>query len=241
MNVLAHCRVYPLSTFYKPSAVEIDWLGKNSFGNVVLDCEQSPSAQKIGSIGFLHVIEHSFRVSAFKQSLLSRLVEKSPNQSFVLVMDLISCWNGTLPELQQDEKAVAYLNSPSLLNFDSLINFLVQLNESPQDALSRCQTPVSLQYQLAGIFIDNISYYTHDHASYDLLLKVLRMLRATYGCFIVTVGYGLEFYNGVERALVEPSHLTYEIPTRLPILYVKNMDCILSRDTETDARVVDTK
>ncbi|CEP60442.1 Psy3p LALA0_S01e10990g [Lachancea lanzarotensis] len=241
MNVLAHCRVYPLSTFYKPVAINIDWLGKDSFGNAILDCEQQPGAQKLKPAGFLHLIEHSFTPTTFKEELLTRLVDNCPDQSFILVIDLISCLKPLLSQLQLDDKDVAYLNSASLVNFDSLINFLVQLNESPQDALSRCRKQVSLQYQLAGIVIDNISYYTHDAASYDLLFKVLRLLRARYGCCIVTVGYGLEFYNGVEKGLAETSVQPYEIPTRLPISYVKNMDCVLLRDTETVARVLDVK
>ncbi|SCU84408.1 LAFA_0D09802g1_1 [Lachancea sp. 'fantastica'] len=241
MNVLAHCRVYPLSTFYKPVAIDIDWLGRDSFGNAILDCDQNQDAQKLKPAGFLHLIEHNFGPSALKKTLLTRLVKTCPDQSFILVIDVISCWKPFLSQLELEDKDVAYLNTASLLHFDSLINFLVQLNESPQDALSRCQKRVSLQYQLAGIVIDNISYYTHDAASYDLLFKVLRLLRARYGCYIVTVGYGLEFYNGVEKGLADISAQPCDIPTRLPISYVKNMDCVLLRDTDTIARVIDLK
>ncbi|SCV05923.1 LANO_0H18162g1_1 [Lachancea nothofagi CBS 11611] len=240
MNVLAHCRVYPLSTFYKATAICIDWLEKDAFGNVVLGSEEGVESQNVRSIGFLHLIEHGFRVSAFKQKMMQRLVEASPNQSFVLIIDVVSCWDRYLSTLNREDKNVTYMNSASLLHFESLINFLVQLNESPKEALSRCQNASTLQYQLAGIVIDNISYYTHDGASYELLFKVLRMLRAKYGCFVMTVGYGLDFYSGVEQQLSSVRQ-SYDIPTRLPMSYVKNMDCVLLRDTDKDARVVYVK
>ncbi|SCU88720.1 LADA_0E11716g1_1 [Lachancea dasiensis] len=245
MNVLAHCRVYPLSTFYDPTAISIDWLYKDLFGKTVFDFDEDDSTsnlesskRKLGPIAFLHLIEHTFKVSTFKLNLLKKLVQSSPSQSFVLIIDVMSCWHELIPSLSVEDRSAVYMNSSSLLHFDALVNFLSQLNENPPEALSRCQSPVNMQHQLAGIVIDNISYYTHDSASYDLLFKLLRMLRKKYGCYTVTVGYGLEFYNGVEQQQPLAPSQGYDIPTRLPMSYVKNMDCVVLRETDELARTV---
>ena len=165
----------------------------------------------------MHLIEHGFQLTALKSNIVRKLIGELPSQSFVLVIDAVSCWREFTTSFSHEEKSLAYLNSASLLHFDSFVSFLAQLSDSPREALSRCKIGAPLHYQLGGIVIDNISYYTHDGASYDLLFKLLRTLRSRYGCIILTVGYGLEFYNGVE--LASSSSQSYEIPTRLPMSY----------------------
>lgn len=239
MNILAHCRVYPLSTFYKPTALHIEWLRKDRFGNIVEESKEGDDGAHVGPVGYLHLIEHGFQMTKIKSSVVHRLIDELPNQTFILMIDIASCWREFATEYSHEEKSVAYMNSASLLHFESLINFLAQLNDNPQEALSRCKQAAPLQFQLASIVIDNISYYTHDNASYELLFKILRMLRSRYGCSVMTVGFGLDFYNGVEQSFA--TNKSYDIPTRLPMSYVKNMDCVLQRDNASTARVVYTK
>lgn len=218
--------------FYSPTQIHINSILRDNYGNVVDGEDGTP----VENVGYLHLIEHRFVLSTFKSKLVRQILEQLPSQTATLIVDIVSGWKEFSTTICIDEKQIFYMNSPSLLHFDTLINFLVQLNEDPEEALRRCSSGYSVDLQLATIVLDNISYYTHDNASYDLLFKVLRMLRQNYGCAVVTVGYGLEYYDGVEK--YSESRQSFDIPTRLPMSYVKNMDCVLVRDTDSSARVV---
>lgn len=185
-------------------------------------------------IGFLHLIEHEFKITKFKKDLFTHCTTSNGSSQFsTLVIDVISEWNNLL----ENNKVMRahYMNSTSILNMDGLINFLLQLNESPQEALKRCQRKDTLSKQLGGIIIDNITYLTHDTTSYNLLLRVLKMLRNTFGCWIMTISYGLEYYNGVENSTVH-AHKS-GLLTRLPMTYTNEMDAIIIRDTDSTARL----
>lgn len=188
----------------------------------------------LDKIGFLHLIEHEFKITRFKKELFTHCTTPNGSSPFsTLVIDVISEWN----TLVMDNRLLGahYMNSTSILNMDGLINFLLQLNECPQEALKRCQRKDILSKQLGGIIIDNISYFTHDTTSYNLLIKVLKMLRNTFGCWIMTIGYGLEYYNGVENSTIH-AHKS-GLLTRLPMTYTNEMDAIIIRDTESTARL----
>lgn len=222
-----------LLQFYKPARISIDWFQKDNYGKLVDD-----NGTPLEPIGFLHIIEHRFLLSEFKSALLTRLLHNLEPQSSILLVDVLSVWKQYISRFNDVGKCIHYMNTASVVHFDTLINFLLQLNESPSDALARCKGNVqSTSYQLSGIVIDNISYFTHDGASYNLLYKLLKMLRKNYGCFIVTIGYGLEYYEGIELSLGGSTQYL-DIPTRLPMSYVKNMDCVLLRDSEESARVL---
>lgn len=183
-----------------------------------------------GKLRFLHLIEHSFKGSAFKRELFLHCCGES-SESTVLVIDIVSEWETMLC----DCNGFYVMNSTSILNMDGLVNYLLQLNESPRDALMRCRRKDSESKQLAGIVIDNISYLSHDANSYNLLIKTLKMLRKTFGCWILTVSYGLEFYNGVENALAS-QHRSPSL-TRVPPGFTSEMDAIIIRDTDSTARL----
>lgn len=198
----------------------------------------------IDEVGLLHVIEHGFRISTFKDTLLRHSIVAGAEESSILVIDILSVWRSHLLRLEEDENfskvGVFYMNSTAILTMENLINFLLKLNESPAEALMRCQLQGNYSQQLAGIVIDNISYFTHDastvqnSSSYNVFLKVLKMLRKTFGCWIITVSYGIEYYDGVENTT---KHLNRAGSlTRLPISYTSEMDAILIRDTESSAR-----
>ncbi|SCU77997.1 LAMI_0A03048g1_1 [Lachancea mirantina] len=237
MEVIAHCKVYPLSTFYRPAQVSINWIARDNFGNVVEGGESGDGNVGVGDVGFVHLIEHDFKISEFKGRMALRLVEQLPSQASILIVDVVASWRKWLDAHAHVRARAHYLTSPSLARFETLIAFLNQLNETPADALRRCTVQQPLDMQLGAIIIDNISYYVHDSATYEILLKTLRRLRQNYGCIVLTTGYGLEFYDGVENSQRQPNQ-TLDIATRLPMSYVKNMDCVLVRDTATTARVV---
>lgn len=183
-------------------------------------------------MGLLHMIEHSFKSSKFKRDLFLQCAGDSEDSS-VLVVDIVSEWKNLLKDHQ--DVGVHVMSSTSILNFEGLISFLLQLIESPSEALKRCQRRDSLSKQLGGIVIDNVSYLAHDPSSYTLLLRTLKMLRNTFGCWIITISYGLEFYNGVENSTAS---LYKSGPlTRIPISYTNEMDAMIIRDTDSTARL----
>ncbi|QLQ80791.1 hypothetical protein HG537_0E01460 [Torulaspora globosa] len=149
-----------------------------------------------------------------------------------LVVDIVSEWETMLYDCNM---GFYVMNSTSIHNMEGLVNFLLQLNESPREALMRCRIKDSQSKQLAGIVIDNISYLSHDVNSYNLLIRTLKMLRNTFGCWILTVSYGLEYYNGVENALASP-HRAGSL-TRVPLGYTNEMDAMIIRDTDSTARL----
>lgn len=157
----------------------------------------------------------------------------NPDESNILVIDIVSEWRHILDEYK--DMGVYVMNSTSILNMNGLINYLLQLNESPQEALRRCQRKDTLLKQLGGIIIDNISYLSHDSTSYNMLTKTLKMLRNTFGCWIITISYGLEYYNGVENSTA-PLYRSGSL-TRLPMNYTNEMDAIIIRDTDSTARL----
>lgn len=181
-------------------------------------------------IAFLHVIEHDFKLSTFKKQLYLNC--KSNGNSTILLIDILSAWKEFINSTN-DELFV--MNSLSIMTMDGLVNFLLHLNESPLYALKRCQKRDSFDKQLSGIIIDNISYFAHDPTSYGLLLKVLKLLRKTFGCWIITISYGLEYYNGVENATSQ----LYKggSQTKIPTGYINEMDVVLIRDTDSSARI----
>lgn len=193
-------------------------------GLVTTDNELKP-------VGLLHLIEHSFKTSTFKRDLFLKCAGDR-NDSSILVIDIVSEWKSLL---RNYDVGVHVMSSTSILNIDGLISFLLQLNESPREALKRCQRRDSLSKQLSGIVIDNVSYIVHDPGSYNLLLRTLKMLRNTFGCWIITISYGLEFYNGVENSTA--SLYRSGSITRVPISYTNEMDAMIIRDTDSSARL----
>lgn len=185
-----------------------------------------------GNLGFVHLIEHSFKASVFKKDLFLHCAAGGDESSY-LIIDIVSEWEKMLDDQQQLPLYV--MNSTSILSMDGLVNFLLQLNESPGKALKRCRREDSQTKQLAGIVIDNISYLSQDTNSYNLLIKTLKMLRKTFGCWILTVSYGLEYYNGVENALASTNRSG--APTRVPPSFTNEMDAVIIRDTEAMGRL----
>lgn len=183
-------------------------------------------------IGSLHLIEHSFKGSSFKKDLFLHNAADRDDSTF-LVIDIVSEWETMLSD--HLDLGFYVMNSTSILNMDGLVNFLLQLNDSPKEALMRCQRKDSEMKQLAGIVIDNVSYLSYDSNSYSVLVKTLKMLRNTFGCWLITTSYGLEYYNGVENAMA-PQHRSGSL-TRVPVNFTNEMDAIIIRDTDSTARL----
>lgn len=153
--------------------------------------------------------------------------------SSVLVIDIVSEWREVI---QESSQGVHYMNSASICNMEGLQNFLMQLQASPVEALQRCLFRDRLNKQISGIIIDNLSYLAHDLSSYSVLIKILKQLRQTYGCWILTIGYGLEYYDGIENSTSTPNRTG--ALTKLPTSYTNEMDLIILRETSDQARIV---
>lgn len=187
-----------------------------------------------GQVAFCHLIEHSFKFTPFKRRLWSECVKCSINEgSSILVIDVVSEWRDVIREAHVD---VHYMNSTSILTMEGLQNFLTQLNTSPEEALKRCYLRDRLDKQIGGIIIDNLSYFTHDMTSYAALLKILKQLRQSFGCWVLTISYGLEYYNGVENSTATSNR--GGALTRLPASYTSEMDAVILRETAQFGRLV---
>ncbi|CAR26335.1 hypothetical protein ZYGR_0H01440 [Zygosaccharomyces rouxii] len=218
MDVLAHCRVYPISNFY----------------HAVPQSLTLPSCIGSHCVSFVHLIEHNFKFTPFKRQIWNQCIECSVNDgSSILVIDIISEWKKII---QENSQGVHYMNSTSICNMEGLQNFLMQLQASPLEALQRCLIKDRLDKQISGIIIDNLSYLAHDLSSYSALIKILKQLRRTFGCWILTIGYGLEYYDGVENSTSTPNRTG--ALTKLPASYINEMDVIILRETADRGRTV---
>ncbi|KAL3233442.1 Platinum sensitivity protein 3 [Nakaseomyces bracarensis] len=213
MEVLKNCRVYPLSNYC--SAEEH-----------LFELPREIGAQGSG-FRHVHLVEHSFRLTEAKTKLVEANIDSGAG--LVVVIDVISCWKKRLG----GRANVCYLNSGSTCHMEGLINFLSQLVENPLEALRRCNCKATFtQASIQGIVIDNLSY-TQTPGSlrdFNILFKLLRTLRTTYGCWSLTTSYGLEYYNGIE-SLTSAAYTTGTTYTKIPHSYIKEMDSVIMRDT----------
>ncbi|AET38471.1 Psy3p Ecym_2772 [Eremothecium cymbalariae DBVPG len=216
MDIVYRCKVYPLDRFLKPHLYTLNWLPELS-----VDDKRKP-------VRFLHIVEKSMGLlDRWKASFLRQLLDQN-DPATVLVIDAISIWSRMLPH--KSESQVHYLNNPSILQFSGLVGFLAQLCESPDLALrSRCDIHASLDAPLKTVILDNLSaYYFQENASLETLRKLLETLHATLGCAVVTFGYGIEYYEGVDNTYpTRPSEIKGPWPTRLDYSYLKAMDSVL--------------
>ena len=174
----------------------------------------------------------------------------------MLVIDVISVWKR---HVQRHPERYYYLNRPIVLTLDGIIKFLAELNESPREALKRCQNFNStsdtdsddnddFNYQLSGIVIDNISYLmqrsksvgnvNNTQKSLMLLLRCLNMVSRNFGCWYITISYGLEYYSGIEMSFRTVGSVggANSYPTLVPMNFLNEMDAVILRETEYGAR-----
>lgn len=225
--------------------------------------ELPPALGSSNRIRGLHLLEHSFKLTVFKTQLLdlnttqSNLNERPTDKSKckVLVIDVISVWRH---HVERHPEHYYYLNNSSVLTLDGIIKFLAQLNESPREALRQCRNfnstsdsgsrDSNFNYQLSGIVIDNISYLVQrsknvgnandTQKSLMLLLRCLNMVSRNFGCWYITISYGLEYYSGIEMSFRTVSTVsgTKSYPTLVPMNFLNEMDAVILRETEYGAR-----
>ncbi|CCH58606.1 hypothetical protein TBLA_0A08160 [Henningerozyma blattae CBS 6284] len=233
MEILKNCKIYPLSKFYKPN-YQYYQLPPGIKPNENLDTSK---------ISKLHLIEYGFEITPLKRSLLTTMLMME-DVGNVLIIDIVSIWLGTIEMMNmKQKKKINYLNCIS--NIKELNNFLSQLIETPIVALRRCQqfenVDEVIQRRLDGIFIDNVSYlqdFNEDQKGnsqmYDELNKMIRKVREVFGCWVVSISYGNEYYEGVEGCLNVKSHSI----SGVPISFLNGMDMIVLRESEGMGRVI---
>ena len=226
MDVLAHCRVYPLSNFYHPSPQSI------TLPNTLISNTDNDKPH----IGLLHLIEHDFKMSNFKKQLFNHLT--TSNASY-LIIDITSTWKRFLLSSSSASASLMYMNSTSILSFEGLINYLVQLNDHPTTALQRSLSinnePLQLTLPLSGIIIDNLSYLPQDPPQFKILTNILKLLRKSLGCWIMTTSYGLEYNQGIENTI---STSASNSNTYIPLNYTKEMDIVLLHERDLRSRIL---
>ncbi|AMD18504.1 HBL398Wp [Eremothecium sinecaudum] len=218
MDIIDRCKLYPLDKFFRPTRCSLSWLTALS------------ATDRLKEIRFLHVIETSIGlITSWKQLLLDQLLSREPPGA-VLIIDAISVWSEAARKATNKDR-VHYINNPSLLQFAGIVGFLAQLNESPEMTVkSRCESSASINLPLTTIIIDNLSIYNYQEGlNLIALRKMFDTLHETFGCVIITFGYGIEYYEGVENSFpANSSELKGPWPTRLDQAYLKSMDSVLA-------------
>lgn len=210
--------------------ITINWLKKDEFG--YLDDKDNHSIP-VDPCTFIHIIEYRMKLTYWKKAFLLQCLEKLSGS--IMVIDISSIWY----RVATVNERIHYMNTTSLIDFTSFHQFLIQLDQSPIDALLRCNPKADFEIPLNLIIIDNISYYTHDPTvSYDLLFQSLKRLNNTFGCAIITFGFGLDYYNGLENSFNDyRNNHSHVLPTRMDHSYMTSMDLSLINDIDTNARI----
>ena len=227
MEVLAHCKMYPLSQYYRAARCEL------VIPEGVTATRNRATTPRLPQS--LHLIEHDFRISDLKRRFLLDNLPGDGEPGRVLLIDTASIWQDTALRDPRFRDKVWYLNTAEVLTTEGLVSFLSQLNAYPKRALAKCHGDTD--GRLHGIVIDNVSYLDpRAHGSATVLLKLLRVLQSTYGCWFATVSYGLEFYEGVGKAFSQQTSQSQLYPTMFPIGYLNEMDCVVLRETQVVGR-----
>lgn len=217
MDIIKRCKVYPLDRFLRPRVQNLVWL------------QQIREIKQVNKVGVVHIIEKSIGlVDNWKCNLLEQLLNHEEFGS-VLVVDVISVWRDAVCTANNHEN-IHYNNSPKILQFAGLIEFLAQLNDNPELALCKhCSQHGPLDLPLKAILIDNISVYQYQHSlDLQLLRKWFDTLRSSLGCAVITFGYGIEYYEGVENSFpARSSDFKNAWPTRLDPSYLLSVDAVL--------------
>ncbi|AGO10918.1 AaceriAFR591CAp [[Ashbya] aceris (nom. inval.)] len=215
MDTVNRCKVYPLARFVRPRQHSLDWLaagaapGKNAH--------------------FVHIVERTMgELAAWRLRVLARLLEDGA----VVIVDCVAVWGRAVAQHASSGR-IHYVRDPGVLSFSGLLGFLAQLADAPATTLRRrCREQAAARAPLAAVVLDNISAYRAPPAALSALRRALENLQLAQGCAIMTVGYGIEYYEGVEASFPTRAGEVGPWPTRLDHAYLASMDAVVVPATE---------
>lgn len=233
--MLAHCKIYPLSDYYKPS---------QAYFNVpkALLSKEDNKRNKDRQLRLVHLIEHNFKVSYWKCELLKQCM--GPENGCLLIVDIVSAW-WPREKLEGLGIPLYYMNDPSLIKIESIIHRLGEIVANPSSLLSSCVSinGASEELPLTGIILENISYF-HDDADdresvYHQLIKKLKAIQSKFGCWTLTTSYGLDYYNGFEDSLLKYYNVRESVTkTRVPRSFMNEMNLVIMRNDEWTGSII---
>ncbi|SMN22665.1 similar to Saccharomyces cerevisiae YLR376C PSY3 Protein involved in a Rad51p-, Rad54p-dependent pathway for homologous recombination repair [Maudiozyma saulgeensis] len=217
MEILAHCKVYSLSQYYHAQRQLL-----------TIDAKTEP-------VRSLHLIEPDFKIYDFKRQLLKDNVTTNGK---ILIIDIVSTWRNTLINDAKLLNNIWYINSEELFTLEGIICFLARLNANPSNTLhnecsidkdqTKSNTDDSISLQ--GIIIDNLSYLyagtANDIKSLNILLKLIKNIQRTFGCWYVSTSLNNEFYQGIEHSFTSQNNTIMSS-------YMNDIDLVMVRDPIT--------
>lgn len=218
MDILAHCRIYPISRY------------------IDIPKHKEPATQG----GFVHIILDEIKNKSYqwihqRQGTLSdgSCLSNGMGRKLTLVIDLLNVWDldnstknnerGT-DTLQRggSKHYVHVIKGSKYISFQELIDFLNDELLVGKYLFKNFENMV-----LYGIIIDNLSIYTFDLKNaklFNKIFKVLAKIRCKYGCWIKTVSFKDSIGNG-------------KYSTRVPIYYLNNMETIIVYENDKSVKI----
>lgn len=205
MDILAHCRIYPISQY------------------ITIPRHKEPVAHS----GLVHIILDEIKNKSYqwihqRKELATTKTSSSnrPTCKLTLVIDLLNVWDDNARsqdrvEDQLRKTDIHIIKDSKYIKFQNLITFLDDEILMGQYLFDNHKDMI-----LYGIIIDNLSIYSFDPENLKLfnkLYKVLERIQFKYGCWIKTISF--KDATGIGK-----------YPTRIPIYYLNNMETILVYD-----------
>ncbi|ADJ41793.1 AFR591C-Ap [Eremothecium gossypii ATCC 10895] len=215
MDTVNRCKIYSLARFVHPRQHSLDWL--------------APGTAPRKSVHVVHVVERTMgELAAWRPRTLARLLEGGA----VVIVDCVAVWGRAVAQHASSGR-IHYVRDAGVLSFSGLLGFLAQLADAPAATLRRrCRAPATAPAPLAAVVLDNISAYRAPPAALGALRRALEHLQLAHGCAVLTVGYGIEYYEGVESSFPTRAGEVGPWPTRLDHAYLASMDAVVVPATE---------
>lgn len=229
MEILKHCKEYPLSQYYHtvPHSLNLQ------------DVSDTTTTPKYS----MHLIEPDFKMNEYKRQLVLRNYETG-NTGAILIIDIISIWRQTLEETRFANIKYWYVNSKEISTIEGLICFLGRVNANPIVTLNK-ECPIRYGTNAAdcsvdGIIIDNLSYLntSDDFKSFNILKNMISNIQKAFGCWYISTSLNLEFSQGIEHSFYPKPIVPYTNYTAFPSNYLNDMNIVMVRDSSTHSKVI---
>lgn len=199
MNVVQRCKVYSLNQFTQPFQYTCEFNGK--------PCSR------------IHVVQETLSDNDKTRVIVEKVRTHCSGNGLIL----------NISSLPWELERTYHQSNPSMLEFDSFVQFVSQLCSDPVTAFSRCQTDseqTTTKSPLAWILIDNMSHLAMDPKfNAKVLSKLMKTVQQTFGSVIISTSLPLSFHGGIESTFKHHS-TKYQSGDQL-VPYFDDSDVIL--------------
>ncbi|CCK69025.1 Psy3p KNAG_0B05950 [Huiozyma naganishii CBS 8797] len=207
MDIIARCKVYPLGKYITPAQRSLDL---PPAGHTITNGKPHSTHSRV------HIIVKDIRHGQIIQDILTQ----SAGHGCVLVVDN---YGNNHPPSAKDTHTVRHLVSSTRVE-----DLTAYLRDVPSQLPTEART-----MPLQGIIVDNLSLCRRSRGpgADAQLLETLRKLQRRYGCWVVTVSYGIGFATAGGQQLAQTAY-----PTSLPLQYLNECDTVLYTETRSQCR-----